>query len=223
MSDSPETDLHDDPTHHDGIVEEDNKLPRWWLATLFVAMAFSFVYWQYFHVLSAGHTAYQEWAEEKAEHDKAKGGGDESVSDEMLVQLSHGAAVQAGATTFKTTCAACHGEKAEGKIGPNLTDAYWLHGGKPSDIYNTVTNGWPMKGMPSWKAALGPTKIKEVVAYVLTLRGTNVPGKAAEGSPVNPDGSPAGPAPAAAPAQPPPSGEVPHASAATPVNITNAH
>lgn len=216
MSDTSQPGLHGSADHHDGIVEEDNKLPRWWLATLFVAMGFSFIYWQYYHVMNAGHTALQEWAEERAEHDKALAEKTGEVTDALLVQLSQGPSVQAGANTFKTTCAACHGEHAEGKIGPNLTDAYWLHGGKPTDIYRTVTNGWPLKGMPTWKDSLGPTKIKEVVAYVLTLRGTNVPGKAPEGEEYKPEGAPA--APAAAPSPLPtgavvPSGE-PHASAA---------
>jgi hypothetical protein len=35
--------------------------------------------------------------------------------------------------------------------------------------------------MVAWKNQLGPSRIQDVVAYVLTLRNTNVPGKAPQG------------------------------------------
>ena len=35
--------------------------------------------------------------------------------------------------------------------------------------------------MPSWGPVLGPAKVSEVVAYVLSLRNTNVPGKEPQG------------------------------------------
>ena len=40
--------------------------------------------------------------------------------------------IEAGREVFVTTCAACHGENAQGNrdVGaPNLTDAYWIYGG----------------------------------------------------------------------------------------------
>ncbi len=44
----------------------------------------------------------------------------------------------------------------EGSVGPNLTDAYWIHGGAPLQIHKTVTNGVPDKGMVAWGDQLGP-------------------------------------------------------------------
>ena len=35
--------------------------------------------------------------------------------------------------------------------------------------------------MPAWGQVLGPTSTQQVVAYVLSLKDTNVPGKAPEG------------------------------------------
>jgi cytochrome c oxidase cbb3-type subunit 3 len=76
---------------------------------------------------------------------------------------------------FALRCAVCHGPAAQGIIGPNLTDDYWLNGGKPTQIYHTITEGVPAKGMISWKSQLGAGQILALTAYVGTLRGTNPP------------------------------------------------
>lgn len=73
---------------------------------------------------------------------------------------------QSGEDIFKQNCVVCHGEQLEGKIGPNLTDAEWIHGGKLDQIVTTITNGVPEKGMVSWGPILGPDKIKAVAEFV---------------------------------------------------------
>jgi cytochrome c oxidase cbb3-type subunit 3 len=168
---------------HDGIIEHDNFLPRWWLATLFGAIVFSFGYWFYFHTTGAGMTQLQELeADEKVLGDLRLKAMAAKVSDDMLVGISKDpAAVERGKAIFTSTCVACHGAKAEGGIGPNLTDGYWIHGGKPAQVYRTVAFGVPDKGMLSWGPTLGATKVQEVVGYVLTLKNTNVAGKAPQG------------------------------------------
>ncbi len=171
------------PTH-DGIEEHDNFLPRWWLATLFGAVLFSFAYWFYYHTAYVGLSQGQELeADEKALSDLRLKAFASKVTDEQLLALTKDAALVArGKQTFQTICTACHASKGEGNIGPNLTDAYWIHGGKPVDIYKTVTMGVPEKGMLAWGPTLGPVKVQEVVAFVLTIKNTNVPGKAPQGN-----------------------------------------
>jgi cytochrome c oxidase cbb3-type subunit 3 len=167
---------------YDGIIEEDNQLPRWWLATFFLAVGFGFFYWQYYQVLGIGPGTLDELRADADRAEKVRTGGrPEIVTDDQMMALVNSPAPEAGKQVFMSTCVSCHGAGAEGKIGPNLTDNFWIHGGKPSDIWNTVTNGYPLKGMPSWKS-LGSTKVKQVAAYVLTLRGKNVPGKGPEGT-----------------------------------------
>jgi cytochrome c oxidase cbb3-type subunit 3 len=79
-------------------------------------------------------------------------------------------------------CAACHGQKGEGVVGPNLTDAYWIHGGGIKNVFKTIKYGVPAKGMIAWETQLSPSQIQKVASYVLTLQGTNPPnGKAPEG------------------------------------------
>ncbi|HEX5100455.1 MAG TPA: c-type cytochrome, partial [Polyangiaceae bacterium] len=78
-------------------------------------------------------------------------------------------------------CTPCHGEHGQGVIGPNLTDAYWIHGGELMQIYKTVSDGVPAKGMPPWKMQLSAIQTRELAAYVGSLRAHPVAGKAPEG------------------------------------------
>ncbi|MGC4117494.1 MAG: c-type cytochrome [Myxococcales bacterium] len=168
---------------HDGIVEHDNHLPRWWLLTLFGAVVFSFGYWFYYQHLTGPGQRAELAADEKMLSDLREKALSSKVSDESLLALSKdAAAVGRGAELFKANCVACHEAKGEGKIGPNLTDAYWIHGGKPTQIFGTVVNGVPDKGMLAWGPVLGAGKIQDVVGYVLTLKNTNVKGKEPQGN-----------------------------------------
>jgi cytochrome c oxidase cbb3-type subunit 3 len=76
----------------------------------------------------------------------------------------------------------CHGDRAQGVIGPNLTDDHFLHGHSLLEVYQTVSEGVPAKGMPAWKMQLTPVQVRSLAAFVGSLRGTHAPGgKAPEG------------------------------------------
>jgi cbb3-type cytochrome c oxidase subunit III len=89
------------------------------------------------------------------------------------------AAIAKGDTIFHKTglCYACHGSNAEGAVGPNLTDAEWLHGDGSYDmIVATVTSGVPAekakKGIampPKGGSAISDEDVKAVAAYVYSL------------------------------------------------------
>lgn len=78
----------------------------------------------------------------------------------------------AGKRIFEQNCAPCHNRNGSGLIGPNHTDKYWLHGGSPNEIFHTIANGVPNKGMVSWKKMLTPREIQQVMSYVRSLDGT---------------------------------------------------
>ena len=132
--------------------------------------------------LGVGQLQYAEYATEVAQADIAK---KEFLSkqanrvDENTVKLVSDAAVLAsGKGVFSTsTCITCHGEHAEGKagLGPNLTDDYWLHGGKINNVFKTIKYGVPAKGMPTWEKKLSPKQISDVANYIKSLHGTNPP------------------------------------------------
>jgi cytochrome c oxidase cbb3-type subunit 3 len=166
---------------HDGIVEEDNRLPYWWLATFFATVFFGAGYWLYYEVTHTGLDPLGEYQADMAElraHSPHKGSLDSAALEAMAKDVN---AAAEGQKTFSTTCVACHGPKGEGLVGPNLTDKFWLHGGRPEDIYKTVSEGVPTKGMPAWGKTLSEDKVRSVVAFVLTLKGQNLPGKAPQG------------------------------------------
>lgn len=95
--------------------------------------------------------------------------------------------VASGQSIFTANCAACHGVKANGLVGPNLTDKWWIHGSEPKNIYKVIAQGVAAKGMPPW-GHLGEEKMKLVAAYVLSIQNTQVEGKAPQG--VDADGNP---------------------------------
>lgn len=181
----PVTGVADTGHDYDGIRELDNHLPNWWLFTLFASIVFGFGYWIYYESLDATPKQADEYRAELAQTEAMKAAFIASrgaATDETLVAYAKDAAkVEEGRATYMTSCAACHMAGGEGLIGPNLTDSYWIHGGKPTEILKVVAQGVPSKGMPAWEENLGVAKTEAVVAYLLTIQNTNKPGKAPEG------------------------------------------
>ena len=71
-----------------------------------------------------------------------------TINDEDLVAASKDTAqVALGKQVYTTNCLACHLDRGQGNIGPNMTDAYWLHGGGPMEIFGVIRSV-PAKGMP---------------------------------------------------------------------------
>jgi cytochrome c oxidase cbb3-type subunit 3 len=187
---SERTDAEPKPTRvvheYDGIIEQDNDLPRWWLGTLFGTIIFAFLYWGAYQELKFLHspadTYRQEVAEAAAaEAKKALAAG--PINEASLLAIAKDSrSLGEGRETFTKVCGTCHGANGGGLIGPNLTDAYWLHGGKPEDVYRAVKEGFVQKGMPAWGPQLGEEKVRTAAAYVLSIRNSHAPGgKAPQG------------------------------------------
>ena len=185
MSDSRENEENKVIHEIDGIEEYDNKLPNWWLYTLYGTIAFGIIYWYAYQTTNIGALPAQAYQDEL---DKAAAAAAMQIkvgeaTPESLVALSKDPkALALGKQVFNSTCAACHRNDGGGNVGPNLTDEFWLHGGAPEKVFHTIAAGVPDKGMPAWQPQLGPLKTQAVAAYVLTLRGTHAAGgKAPQG------------------------------------------
>jgi cytochrome c oxidase cbb3-type subunit 3 len=174
---------------YDGIKEYDNPLPQWWLWLFYGTIIFSAVYIPYI-VMGFGPSSTEQYQRELAAAKAApapaaqSSPGGASPKGQMPTVAAVGAgpslegnaaAIAAGKEVYVANCAPCHGPQGQGVIGPNLTDNFWLHGNTWNDIVTTVTNGVPDKGMIAWKSTLNPDKIRQVSAYVMSLKGTNPP------------------------------------------------
>lgn len=176
--------------NYDGIEELDNPLPGWWLFTFFITIIFGFLYWIHYDIGKAGLSSDDELKASMQKiqslQQKAQAEGPKVDDAALLALVENADALSAGKAEYIAKCAACHGEKGEGLIGPNLTDKNWIHSPSPTGIYQVVAQGVLDKGMPAWKGLIAEDLLGKVVAYVVSIKGTMIPGKEAQGETVEP-------------------------------------
>lgn len=200
IEDEEKIDLKHD---YDGIRELDNKVPKWWQYGFYASILFGIVYIYRMFVAGTMPDQIQELNEankiaaiQKEEYLKNAANN----VDENTVVMMDAAGISEGASIYAKNCLACHGDKGQGGVGPNLTDEYWLHKGGIKDIFYSVKYGWPEKGMKAWKDDFSPGQMAQVSSYIVSLKGTNPPAaKEAQGElySESADAAPATTAPAA--------------------------
>jgi cytochrome c oxidase cbb3-type subunit 3 len=163
------------PHVFDGIREFNNRLPNWWLFTLYGAIVFWVGYWSYYEWFRAAPEGPQSLQVAMTQIEADRLAATTNLDDPSLWAMSRNPVfVEAGRQVFTANCVPCHLQSLRGKsesptaIGPDLTDQIWIHGGHPTDLYRTVTQGVPAKGMPTWGPILGSKRITAAVAYVLS-------------------------------------------------------
>jgi len=172
---SDEKDILIEGHDYDGIQELDNRMPPWlqslFVATIIIAIAYSAYYFGGIgdmQLTELDNEIAQAEAEKKAYMEKVGA----SMDENSVTALSDDAAIGQGKTIFQEKCTACHGQEGGGSVGPNLTDAYWLHGGGIKNLFKVIKYGVPEKGMISWEKQLSPTDIQKVASFVLSIKGT---------------------------------------------------
>ncbi|MCC7125671.1 MAG: c-type cytochrome [Acidobacteria bacterium] len=181
----------------DGIKEYDNPMPGWLMAIWWGSLIFSAGYLM-FYALSFGEgTMEAEYRQQTASDVAAVQAYFDAnplvppKAMELLSGARDSAVLDVGAARFTRSCAPCHGEQAQGLIGPNLTDDRWLHGGSVEQVFQSVAKGWPAKGMPPWGRAVAPEELAALVSYIRSVQGTQPPNpRPAEGDPVAPEALP---------------------------------
>jgi cytochrome c oxidase cbb3-type subunit 3 len=167
----------------DGIQEYDNALPKWWLYGFYITMVLGAIYLFYYHAWDGSDWNFL-WfnergqdAEYTSEMSHVKGA---KVADfSTWAPKTDAASLKVGETIFqqKNLCYTCHRPDLGGVIGPNLTDDYWMHGGKFGDILKSITTGYPEKGMLKFgnNNKLTDDELLDVASYVISKHGSNPP------------------------------------------------
>lgn len=170
----------------DGIKELNNTIPPWFNILFYGSIVVAAIYLIDYHVIGSGNVMIDEYVNEvKIANDKReeliKTGA--FINENNVVMLTDAAELDKGKQIFTTNCIPCHGPDGGGTVGPNLTDQYWIHGGGIKNVFTTISNGVPAKGMISWKTMMTPKQIQQVGSYVLSLQGTKpATGKPPEGN-----------------------------------------
>lgn len=164
---------------YDGIRELDNVLPPWWVAMFYATILFSFVYLIHYHVLGTGDLQIAEYEKEVKEGQEEVAAylalAGEQVDENNVTLVTDASRLSNGEKIYFQHCVTCHGQQGEGGVGPNFTDAYWIHGGSINDLFTTVKYGVPSKGMISWRQQLSPKDMQDVSSFILTFQGTDPP------------------------------------------------
>lgn len=171
---------------YDGIRELNNTVPPWFNALFYGTILIAAIYLIDYHVLGSGNVMIDEYVQEitvaKEKRDELIRTG-AFINENNVTLLTDAGAIDNGKKIFSTNCTPCHGLDAGGTVGPNLTDQNWIHGGGIKNVFTTIKNGVPVKGMISWQTMLTPKQMQEVASYVLSLQGTKPPaGKPPEGN-----------------------------------------
>jgi cytochrome c oxidase cbb3-type subunit III len=180
----------------DGIRELNTPLPRWWLYTFYLCIAFAVVYWLLYPswpLISnyapgvLGYTdrtsvAADVAAGQAARMEHAAGLQTASLAqiegDPKLLQI----ALAQGRAAFGDNCTPCHGAGGQGQRGyPNLTAGRWLWGGALEQIHATIEHGirapddadTRASAMPAFgkDGILKPDEIRAVANTVRALAG----------------------------------------------------
>ncbi|MBN8678818.1 MAG: c-type cytochrome [Chitinophagales bacterium] len=180
--------------NYDGIKELDNHLPPWWVNMFILTIIWAAGYMWYYHFGGGGADQAEQYKQEvetaKKEIAIALAGKANAVDESNVTAITEGSGIGEGELIFKNSCAACHGQKGEGGVGPNFTDEYWIHGGGIKNVFKTIKYGVPDKGMIAWSSQLKPADMQKVASYILTLQGTNPPNaKAPQGEIWKEDGA----------------------------------
>ena len=176
----------------DGIEELNTPMPRWWLITFYVTIAWGVGYtiaypaWPMISGATAGLLSYSsrgEVAQQIGAHEAANADLVTELNSAEMADLGsqtdlHRYAVARGASVFRAQCSQCHGAGAAGAEGyPNLLDNDWLWGGRIEQIAYTIRHGirnetdvdahWSQ--MPAFGDILEPDEIATLVDFIPSL------------------------------------------------------
>ena len=164
------------PHSYDGIQEYDQRLPNWWLFTLFGSIIFAFLYWAFYFTSGVGQDDRVALNAELDALEARQLAAVKSLDDATLWKMSRNAkTVAAGQQVYNSLCFTCHGPTLAGikGVGFRLSDNLWVHGNTPMAIFHNISEGITFEGKPTGMASqkvLGTERIAAVTAFLLSLQ-----------------------------------------------------
>ncbi len=79
-------------------------------------------------------------------------------------------AAEAGRGVFRVYCSPCHGIKAEGARGPDLTLGVFNAGSGDADLFAVIAGGVPGTEMPAFAARFADEHVWRLVAYIRSVK-----------------------------------------------------
>jgi alcohol dehydrogenase (cytochrome c) len=92
--------------------------------------------------------------------------------------------IELGQAIFRVWCAPCHGIRAQGGRGPDLTRGTYNNGDQDTDLFRVISRGVPGTDMPPAAADLDPASIWLVISFICSTTQRDVgpaPGDRAAG------------------------------------------
>lgn len=65
-------------------------------------------------------------------------------------------------------CVGCHAPNGGGGMGPSLSNAKFIYGAAPADVFLSIVQGRP-KGMPAWGRMLPDNVVWDLVSYIESI------------------------------------------------------
>jgi cytochrome c oxidase cbb3-type subunit 3 len=146
------------------------------LWTFFLTIIFAFMYFLHYE-FGGGPNLRTELEQAMLELERSQTSNVQSApletEESLMAAFAQDGVVALGGAQFATKCASCHGPELGGLIGPNLTDANWLHGkGTRLDILKVIREGVAEKGMPPWGPVMKKDELYAVTAFILSKKGS---------------------------------------------------
>jgi cytochrome c oxidase cbb3-type subunit 3 len=187
----------------DGIKELTNPLPRWWVWTFYVTIAWAIAYWIAFPAwpLASDYTrGLLGYSQREVVRDAVAAGKAAQADNLTKIRDTELEAIRTdsellefalagGRSAFLVNCSQCHGSGGAGGPGiANLDDDDWLWGGTLADIYETVRVGIRSdhdearsNEMPAFlrDEILTPKEVDDIVAFVGRFAGASTDAAAA--------------------------------------------
>jgi cytochrome c oxidase cbb3-type subunit I/II len=112
-----------------------------------------------------------------AQYNKMMARADDTLEYGSYWPLEDKSALAAGKEIFESErnlCYTCHRKDLGGKIGPDLTDTYWLNDCGFPKIMNNIKRGFTQMGMLPYGSGkrLSDEQLHQVASYVLSMAGT---------------------------------------------------